>query len=225
MLLALDTATATISVALHSGEAIVAEHTWHAANHHTIELAPQVAAMLANAHLTPAQLHGIAVAIGPGSYTGLRIGLGFAKGLALAQAKPLVGISTFDSLMWAYPPRPEPVWALVAAGRGRVSVLEYRWADGQWQALPTTARLRDWAALKAELCALSQYPVYLCGEIEVAGLQVLQALDDQVRLAPPAQNLRRAGWLAEAGWARLRATGGDDVQQLAPWYGQLPEGA
>ena len=93
MLLALDTATRNISLALHDGQAVLAEQTWRSAQHPTAELAPQVALLLLRAGLQPAGLQAVAVAIGPGSYTGLRIGLGLAKGLALAQAIPLVGVS------------------------------------------------------------------------------------------------------------------------------------
>src|SRR5256885_646053 len=79
MLLALDTATRLISIALHDGAAVLAESTWQAGAYHTVELAPQVALLLRRGGVEPGQLRGVAVAIGLGSYTGLRIGLGFAK--------------------------------------------------------------------------------------------------------------------------------------------------
>ncbi|MEO8397708.1 MAG: tRNA (adenosine(37)-N6)-threonylcarbamoyltransferase complex dimerization subunit type 1 TsaB, partial [Chloroflexota bacterium] len=95
-LLAIDTATQFISIALHDGQQMLAEQTWISENHHTVELAPAVRALLINAHLSPAELSGLAVSIGPGSYTGLRIGVALAKGIATAQRIPLVGISTLD---------------------------------------------------------------------------------------------------------------------------------
>src|SRR5579859_1254317 len=119
MLLALDTATRFISIALHDGQAVAAEATWLAGAYHTVELAPQVALLLRRAGVEPGQLRGVAVAIGPGSYTGLRIGLGFAKGLSLANALRLVGVPTLDILMRAQPPRAERALALLQAGRGR----------------------------------------------------------------------------------------------------------
>src|SRR5947207_262118 len=127
MLLAIDTATRTLSLALHDGMTVVAESSWRTSDHHTVELAPQTALLLRRAGLTPDQLPGIAVALGPGSYTGLRIGLGLAKGLALAHDLPLIGVPTFEILMRAQPAREEKVAAILQAGRRRILVAGYRW--------------------------------------------------------------------------------------------------
>jgi tRNA threonylcarbamoyladenosine biosynthesis protein TsaB len=224
MLLALDTATRLISIALHDGQALVAESTWQAGAYHTVELAPQVALMLRRAEVEPAQLRGVAVAIGPGSYTGLRIGLGFAKGLALAHALPLAGVPTLDSLMRAQPPRAERALALLQAGRGRVSAAAYQWRARtfRWEATGET-RVLAWADLATELSG-AQTPVYVVGEIDAAGAELLRPLRGRVLLASPAQSLRRAGYLAELGWERLRSAP-DDAVHLAPIYGGQPIGA
>jgi tRNA threonylcarbamoyladenosine biosynthesis protein TsaB len=224
MLLALDTATRFISIALHDGQAVAAEATWQAGAHHTVELAPQVALLLRRAGVEPGQLRGVAVAIGPGSYTGLRIGLGFAKGLSLANAVPLVGVPTLDSLMRAQPPRAEQAWGLLQAGRGRVSAAPYRWAARtfRWEAAGA-ARVVDWPSLAQELSA-ARAPVYVVGEIDAAGAELLRLLRGRVLLASPAQSLRRAGFLAELGWERLR-TAPDDANRLAPDYGGQLSGA
>jgi len=81
MLLAIDTSTRTLSLALHDGDQILAETTWRTANYHTVELTPSIASMLGQGSVAPADLKAIAVALGPGSFTGLRIGLAAAKGL------------------------------------------------------------------------------------------------------------------------------------------------
>jgi tRNA threonylcarbamoyladenosine biosynthesis protein TsaB len=216
MLLAIDTATRNLSLALHSGDRLLAEHTWHTANFHTVELAPQVAAMLQRAE---APLTAIALTIGPGSYTGLRIGLAFAKGLALAQKVPLIGVETFDVVMhrYAQAPRPEIVFALVNAGRGRVSLKAYRWTTDRWQ-LQGDTRLLTWENLAAAITE----PTFVCGEVEPAGIEFLRQVKIPVRWVSPAQATRRAGDLAEIGWARLRAGQLDDVTTLAPIYGGGP---
>ena len=227
MLLAIDTATRLISLALHDGQSVAAESTWQTDQYHTAELAPQAALLLRRAGVEPARLQAIAVAIGPGSYTGLRIGLGFAKGLALAQGVPLVGVPTLDGLMRAQPQRAERALALLQAGRGRVSAAPYRWEArrSRWEA-DGAVRVLEWAALAAELAAESAEagPVYVAGEMDAAGMELLRGLKGKVRLASPAQSLRRAGFLAEIGWERLRA-GADDPSRLAPIYGGLPAGA
>jgi len=221
MLLALDTATRLISIALHDGAAVLAESTWQAGAYHTVELAPQVALLLRRGGVEPGQLRGVAVAIGPGSYTGLRIGLGFAKGLSLANVLPLVGVPTFDILMRAQPPRAERALALVQAGRGRVSVAPYHWtARGfRWTA-SGEVRVMDWPSLAQELSTATT-PIYVVGEIDAAGADLLRPLRGRVLLASPALGLRRAGFLAELGWERLRS-GPDDANRLAPAYGGRP---
>ena len=214
MLLAIDTATRQISLALHDGTSVAAESTWRTANHHTVELAPNTALMLRRAGVEPGQLHGIAVALGPGSYTGLRIGLGLAKGLALAHNLALVGVPTFEILMRALAPRDERVIAVIQAGRGRVSAAAYRWSKRGWEPEGET-HIMDWAALAADVGE----PTFVYGEVDANGSESLRKLKVKVTLASPAQALRRAGYLAEIGWERLRDRRVDDANRLAPIYG------
>jgi tRNA threonylcarbamoyladenosine biosynthesis protein TsaB len=221
MLLAIDTATRQISLALHDGLSIAAESTWRTTNNHTVELAPNTALMLRRAGVEPGHLRGIAVAQGPGSYTGLRIGMGLAKGMALAHNLPLIGVLTFEILMRAQSPRDERVIAVIHAGRGRISTQAYRWAKRGWTPEGET-RVLDWAALAADIGE----PTFICGEVDGAGVEQLRKLKVKVMLASPAQSLRRAGYLAEIGWERLRASPAavDDSNTLAPLYGGQPEG-
>lgn len=219
MLLALDTATQQISLALYDGRRILAEHSWRTAHYHTVELAPQTALMLRRAGVEPGALTGLAVAIGPGSYTGLRIGLGLAKGLAFAHTLPLAGVPTFEIVLRAQPPRAERVLAVLPAGRGRVIAAAFTW-DGQgWQA-HGPAEVLDWAALADTV----REPVYLCGEWDAATPEQLRAFKGRAVFAPPALCLRRAGFLAEIGWERLQRRQMDDPATLAPLYAGQPEG-
>jgi tRNA threonylcarbamoyladenosine biosynthesis protein TsaB len=225
MLLALDTATRLISLALHDGQAVLSESTWQTANNHTLELAPQVALLLRRAGLDASKLRGVVVALGPGSYTGLRIGLGFAKGLSLAQNLALIGVGTYEALLRAQPPRPEPVVAVLQAGRGRVLAARFQWqARGHhWQALDTP-QVCTWT----ELAESIQAAAYVCGEVDTAGSEALRGKRGLVTLAGPAQSLRRAGYLAEIGWERVRANSGlgtEQASRLAPIYASGPAGA
>jgi hypothetical protein len=84
-------------------------------------------------------------------------------------------------------------------------------------------RVLDWASLAQELAA-GTAPVYVVGEVDAAGLELLRPLRGRVLLASPAQGLRRAGFLAELGWERLRSAP-DDPSRLAPAYGGQLQGA
>ncbi|MBP7692940.1 MAG: tRNA (adenosine(37)-N6)-threonylcarbamoyltransferase complex dimerization subunit type 1 TsaB [Anaerolineales bacterium] len=225
MILALDTATRQISLALYDGQRVISEHTWRTAATHSVELAPQAALMLRQAGLAPAALTGLAVALGPGSYTSLRIGLGFAKGLALAHGLPLIGVPTLEIIMRAVGPIGMPALralALLAAGRGRAVAADYWWDGHAWLA-PEAPRLLAWGDLAAEIHA----PTLICGEWEAAPPEPLRALRavSQATLAAPASALRRAGYLAEIGWERLRAGQVDETPTLAPLYASHPDGA
>src|SRR3989304_1070546 len=109
MLLALDTAADTIGLGLTDGARILAEEVWLARRHATVELAPETARLLRRAGVQEDQLLGIAVTIGPGSYTGLRIGLAFCKGLAFGRGLKVVPVPTLEVWAFGQPPQPEPM--------------------------------------------------------------------------------------------------------------------
>jgi tRNA threonylcarbamoyladenosine biosynthesis protein TsaB len=216
MLLALDTATHLVGIALHDGQTILSECSWMGGRRQTSELAPEVALALRRVEVTARQLSAVAIAIGPGSFTGLRIGLAFAKGLALAHHLPLVSVPTLDILAWGQPRRDEPMLAILRAGRGRVAGVWYKWKASGWQATtePEVIALPD---LRDRLTS----PTYVCGELEGDGREAL-ANHPQARLAPPALCVRRPGVLAEIAWHKLRS--GWDVQpaDVVPVYLRTP---
>jgi tRNA threonylcarbamoyladenosine biosynthesis protein TsaB len=218
LLLAIDTATRMPSLALYDGEGVLAEETWRSANGHTVELAPGLVRMLERQRVSPSELRGIAVALGPGSFTGLRIGLGMAKGLALTLAIPLVGIPTLDALVYAQARTRGPVCAVLRAGRGRVSAAFYRRRGGQWR------RQGDYRLTTLEgLCADIETRTFFCGEIDTQAAELLrERLGDKAVVASPASSLRRAGYLAELGWQRLERGEVDDPATLAPIYLRHP---
>jgi len=97
-ILALDTCVEACSVAVWADERTLAAISEPMSRGYQERLAPMVAEALAEAGLIPAQLDRIAVTVGPGSFTGLRVGLAFAKGLALALDRPCVGIGALEAL-------------------------------------------------------------------------------------------------------------------------------
>ena len=201
LLLALDTAGDTLSFALHDGAALLAEHSWRAARQPTTQLAPAVARSLAAFGGAPA-LGALAVSLGPGSYTGLRSGIGLAQGLAEAHELPLLGIGAHAALVAACGARAGRLWAVVPAGRGRLYARCYLWRAGAWCEDGPLLRLTG-----AELRARCTADDALIGEWDMAAMSDADASIDEARpyRYPPAANLRRAGYLAELAWQRLRA--------------------
>jgi tRNA threonylcarbamoyladenosine biosynthesis protein TsaB len=218
MLLAIDTATQIMSLALHDGRRLLAEQTWHTANNHTIELAPSIQAILDRCLITFDELDALAVSTGPGTYSGLRVGVALAKGLASARGLPLVGVSTFDTIAAGQPYYQGGLLVVIQAGRGRIIVARYQWRKGRWGSRGEP-QLMDWDTLFSSVDGTA----YLTGEINEDGYEVLEkAQEDKlpVTLVPSAYRLRRAGFLAEEALSRLN--GGDrnrfEAAKLVPVY-------
>jgi tRNA threonylcarbamoyladenosine biosynthesis protein TsaB len=223
MLLAVDTSTAQTGLALYDGAQLRAEILWHSRAHHTQELAPAFAGLLERAGAKPPDLTALAVAIGPGSFSSLRVGLAFVKGLALARHLPLVGIPTLDVTAAAITPEKTPLVAVLQAGRGRIAAAWYKAtrdgpsAAGSW-GLKESARVTTVEALGESI----QSRAIVCGELSAAERALLRS-NGFVRLASPAACVRRPGLLAELAWARWQAGEVDSLASLAPIYLHIAE--
>lgn len=213
MILAIDTATRWTGLALRDDNQVVAEQGWLSTRTQSMELAPAVSAMLQRAALGTGDLMAVAVAIGPGSYTGLRIGLGLAKGMALAHQMPLVGVPTLDIIAASQVPAEGELVVVVEAGRHRITTGRYGWQKKGWEALETPHN-ETWEELLARLAP----PVTLAGEISRAGQKLIRGAGRGYRVASPAARVRRAAVLAEIGWFRLRRGRIDDPATLTPLY-------
>lgn len=117
--LAIDSSSMTGSVALLEDEALVGEYLLSLKRTHSERLFPALDALLTQTGTDIAEIDLLAVAVGPGSYTGLRIGLGTAKGLSFALGKPIVGVSTLSALAGTLP-WPGPILTLIDARHGNV---------------------------------------------------------------------------------------------------------
>jgi len=213
MLLALDTSTRRMGVALYDGTQVVHEMTWVSNFHHTVELAPAIDFALSRAGVDSSALTAIAIARGPGSFTSLRTGLALAKGLALAQNLPLVGIPSLDFLAAAQPVYELPLAAVLESGRKRLAVGWYKAVDDRWQ---STGELELHTG--QSLYDLITEPTLVCGELSADIRALLKRKRKTIILASPAQAQRRPGYLAELAWERWQAGQTDDPVTLAPIY-------
>ncbi len=121
-LLALDTAMEACSVALWADDGVAVARRRLMARGHAEALLPMVAEVMAASGLAYADLDAFAVSRGPGTFTGLRIGLAAARGLALAAARPLIGLTTLEVLAAAVPAarRGGSIMAAIDARRGEI---------------------------------------------------------------------------------------------------------
>lgn len=218
MLLAIDTSTQTIGLALYDGTQVLAEMHWQTKTHHTIELAPAVDELITRCNIKPVELKAIACALGPGSFTSLRIGLAFAKGLALSLRIPILGIPTFDYLVASQPLQAYPLVAVLPAGRRRLAVGWYRNEENRWRSSeePVIMTAEDLSSLITE-------PTIICGEFDAEERQTLGRKWKNALLASPAQCVRHPGMLAELAWTRFKAGEQDEPISLAPIYLHIAE--
>ena len=130
-LLAVDTSTRACSVAVVDQDRLACEITTGPAGTHSTHLLSLIRTAL---ELSEMELHGIdglAVCVGPGSFTGLRIGVSTVKGLAFATAKPVAGVSSLEALAQPCLPWPHLICAMLDARKGEVYAARYRARDGR----------------------------------------------------------------------------------------------
>jgi tRNA threonylcarbamoyladenosine biosynthesis protein TsaB len=211
VLLAVDTSTTQVGLALYDGAQVIAEFAWRSSQRHTTELAPAIHDLLTRCGLTMDDVSALGVALGPGSFTSLRVGLALVKGLALSKHIPLIGIPTLDILAHAQPASKHPLMCAIQAGRGRFALGVYKSSRKGWQA-QGPGRVVTLEALMDEV----QSPVILCGEF--SALEIQKIKNENIHLASPARSVRRPAVLAELAWARWQAGEVDDEASLAPIY-------
>jgi tRNA threonylcarbamoyladenosine biosynthesis protein TsaB len=208
LLLALDTSTAMASLALFDGERVQSETTWLAGREHSTRLLIELEVALERVGRTPEDLTGLVVARGPGSFTGVRVALSVAKGIAAALRIPAWGVSSLDVLALAASVTDLPVRAVLEAGRGRYATALY--VNGGAIDTPRLATLGQLEELIAE-------PTVLIGELSPEAREAL-AEHPHARLAPKAASARRAGYLAELGWAMAQKADPGDPGVLDALY-------
>jgi len=221
MLLAIDTATHLAGLALYDpGKGrILGEETWRSVRNHTVELMPRLVRLMDQQGLASDDLSGLVVSLGPGSYTGLRIGMGVAKGLSLACKLPLVGIPTLDVVARPHMVQRLPIWAILQAGRDRICAAYYARRRGRWR-----RRGEYQLTTLTALCDRIEEPALFCGELLAHDADhIRQRLGLETIVASPAASLRRAGFLAELGWERLGRGDADNAATLSPIYLKNPQ--
>ena len=215
-ILAIDTASSVSSVAVASEGKLQAEVTVEAGRTHSETLLSHIEGALSFAGIERSALTGVAVSIGPGSFTGLRIGLATAKAIAYGLGIPLVGVSTLAALALAVPVPDVHTLALMDAQKGNAYAGLYEWRDGSLHEV-RPVRVAPLAEAIAEAADRGK-PVLLTGELAVKKRARLGNLPDNVTLAPAHLLTARASHVAWLGIARLAAGECDDLMTLEPFY-------
>ncbi|MEE8346273.1 MAG: tRNA (adenosine(37)-N6)-threonylcarbamoyltransferase complex dimerization subunit type 1 TsaB [Dehalococcoidia bacterium] len=218
MELSIDTASEIASVALSREGVLQAEVTWRCRRNHTVELLPTIERLLAQGGSAKEDLTAILVCNGPGMYTGLRVGVSTAQGLAYALKLPVVGVGRLELDAYPHAAFPGRIVAVHRAGRGELAWAAYR--SQPWREV-TSPRL-NWPADVISARG-GRGRTLFCGEVDDEfATAIADALSARAVIASPAASLRRAAFLAELGHLRLASGQGGDAASLRVVYLRPP---
>lgn len=216
MLLAIDTATLASSVALAAAGKIVAEVSVHNRKNHSEQLMPHIQQLLEMAQAKRSDITAIAVSIGPGSFTGLRIGLATAKALAYVWKVPLIGVPTLAAQAHGCFAPQSLLSPLLDAQKGNVYQALYSWDQSGLQLLLPPRVIHHQEAI-AQLADQKQ-PVIMMGEGAVLFCDAISKAGNPLFLAPPHVIVSRAANVALLGWEMLQQGQTNNVMTLEPLY-------
>lgn len=223
LVLAIDTATRSCGVALVEGDSLLGEYVEGAHLSHSSRLMPMVHTLLSVSGRDKRELDGLAVTIGPGSYTGLRIGLATAKVMAAVLGIPVAAVNTLEALAFSAGIPDYPVCPMIDARRGRVYTGLYDCAasgtDLDMVRLPRPVRPPTVADVRAWLNSLPAGRILFIGDGALAYRgNICSLMPGRGVIVPAGLSMARPAAVALLGAVRLRQ--GDVVapQSLAPLY-------
>jgi tRNA threonylcarbamoyladenosine biosynthesis protein TsaB len=218
VLIAIDTSTAWCGLALvdPSDGTVVEERAWRTGTDHVRQLRPEVDAAVRAQGLGARALTGVAVAVGPGTFNGVRVAVSTAKLLGQALAIPVVGVNTLAIYAQAWRGSGLLVRPILGAARGEVGTGLWRAADSIEQVEETRLASPD------ELLVPPAEPTVFVGELEPAWRARFAGLGPNALLASPAQSVRRPAALAELAAVALAAGDVPPLAELLPVYLRPP---
>ncbi len=220
MLLAIDTSTRWGGVALCEDGQPVSSTCWRSNRHHTEELMPSISSLLSARNLAMRDLQGIGVALGPGGFSALRVGLSTAKGLAMPLGLPLVGVGTLDCEYFPWRAMGLAVQPILDIGRGNVATARYAPSGPDWRKV-AGEHISDPEELLASL--QREGPTILCGEGVSSFWDTLKAgLPAGSMLMPFTTSASRLAALGAIAESKLREGDSSPMAALEPLYLRPP---
>ena len=214
LVLGVETSTMQGGVALVGSSGLVSEYTLNIAVTHSERLLSTIDRMLRDAGTDLAALEGIAVSIGPGSFTGLRIGLSTVKGLAYATGLPVVGVATLEALAWAVPFTGRQICPVLDARKREVYAAIFQYESGGLQTLMPDSALTPEALCKR----IRRSTLFLGDGLGTYGDLFRRLLGDKMLVPPLASRGARPACVAELGRQRLLLGERDATDTLVPRY-------
>ena len=213
-ILAVDTATKSCSVAIVDEESLLAEMTVVNEQTHSKHLLEMVRLVVKHSGLNLSDLNGFAVTRGPGSFTGLRIGISSVKGFAAAKRKPIVGISSLDALARQVSFSPYLICSLIDARRDEVYSARYRYKDGNLIKEGTEQAVSPGDALDE----INEPCIFVGSGAVLYRKAIKDKLGEYAYLAQEYENTIRASTVARLSMNRFEDDDTDDAETFVPNY-------
>jgi len=215
-ILAMDTATMVSSVAVADNKKLLAELIVENKLTHSETLLPHVDQVLNMAGAAKDDLEAVAVSLGPGSFTGLRIGLAAAKAIAYGLNIPIIGIPTMEGLAWHFPVPGTRVAGFIDAQKGNVYTAHYKWNGSSFDEVKSieVVSLED----AVNICSVLDEPVMAVGDMVSKKLTRLDNLPENLIIPPKHTMMPRAANIAMAGLKKLAAGNVGSVMDMEPIY-------
>lgn len=214
LLLTVDTSSAAASVALSRGEVLLGEILLNLPGARSDRLLLTVSRLLEETGVGIGDLDGLGVIVGPGAFTGLRVGVATVKGLALATGKPAVGVSSLRALAMQTTPSPSVVCPLLDARKQEVYAGLFRW-EGSFPVAVAPERVAPPASFLEEL---EGEIVFIGAGSEVYRTTIVERLGARARFAPWPSIPLRASSAAALVLNEIRNGRTGDLAQLNPVY-------
>jgi len=213
--LGIDTSTRCGSVGLIDEDEVLVEHLLNIPITHSERLLRAIELALSEAGVAIGDLDGWAISLGPGSFTGLRIGVSTIKGLAFATRKPVAGVSTLDVLASQISPTPHLVCPILDARKGEVYTAFYRYHEGRYpvrQSAYHAARPEDLAK------SIEEKTIFVGDGVKTYGDYLRESLPGLALFPPLPLNLPHGSLTAVLGLQLLRNREYLDLPTFTPLY-------
>jgi tRNA threonylcarbamoyladenosine biosynthesis protein TsaB len=216
--LGIDTSTAVVSIGIIEDESVIAESSLNVMASHSAKLMSVIDDVLKRSALTIQELDAFAVTIGPGSFTGLRIGLSTVKGFCYALKKPIIGVITLDVLAYSLKYSDKLICPILDARKQEVYSAIYRGGS-------KLVRQTDYLCTKIEsiLASLNEPTIFLGDGVARYKEIIVQNLNNHAIIAESPFRFCRGPIVALLGYERLISGESDDYFAITPFYIRKPE--
>lgn len=217
IVLGIDSSTQVNTVALIDQGRLLAETIMNTSISHSQRLMPMIDMILKEVGINITDIDGVAVSSGPGSFTGLRIGMTSAKAIAWATNKPLVGVPTLDGIAYNAQGVSGIICPILNARRNQVYASLYRFEKGELERICEYMAIEPMELIK-KLHTIDGKITLLGDAIEEFATVFEENLADRLAIPTSANRLPRASQVAYLGWIRLQKGEADSSINLSPLY-------